>query len=115
MMSKYTSEQQKNQKEPGELLEVKSPWEEYLERGIGMLSNFEKTFNQADPKQKMEILSSIFPEKIVFDGKNCRTPGLNEVLYQILLIDNNLGENKNGKLHQKLKLFAKVPEAGTES
>ena len=87
MMSRYTSEQQKIQKELGELLKVKSSWEDYLESGIGMLSNIEKTFNQADPNQKREILSSIFPEKLVFEENNCRTPRLNEVLYQILLID----------------------------
>ena len=114
MMKRYADEKQKAEAELSELKKVKSSWEEYLERGIGMLSNLEKTFNLADPKQKREILSSIFPEKIIFDGKNCRTPRLNEVLYQILLIDNNLGENKNGQLHKKLKLSAKVPEAGIE-
>ena len=79
-----------------------------------MLSNLEKTFNQADPNLKREILSSTFPEKIIFDGKNCRTPRLNEVLYQILLIDKNIGENKNGQLHQKLKLSDKVEHIGIE-
>jgi site-specific DNA recombinase len=114
MMSRYFSEKQKIENELRELLKVKSSWEEYLERGIGMLSNLEKTFNQADPKQKREILSSIFPEKIVFDGINYRTPRLNEVLYQILLIDRNLVKKKSGQLHNKLKLSAKVPGAGIE-
>jgi site-specific DNA recombinase len=114
MMKRYTDEKQKTEAELRELNQVKSSWEEYLERSIGMLSNLEKTFNLADPKQKREILSSIFPEKIIFDGKNCRTPRLNEVLYQILLIDKNIGENKNGQLHQKLKLSDKVEHIGIE-
>jgi site-specific DNA recombinase len=77
-----------------------------------MLSNLEKTFNQADPNLKREILSSIFPEKLVFEENNCRTPRLNEVFYQILLIDRSLGKNKNGQLHRKLKLSAKVLFSG---
>jgi site-specific DNA recombinase len=114
MINRYTSEKNTIEKELAELLKVKSSWEAYLEQGIGMLSNLEKTFNQADPRQKREILSSIFPERLIFDGNNCRTPRLNEVLYQILLIDNNLVKYKSGQLHKKLKLSAKVELRGVE-
>jgi DNA invertase Pin-like site-specific DNA recombinase len=114
MINRYSSDKYKTGKELGELLKAKSAWEGYLDKGIGMLSNLEKTFNQAAPRQKREIISSIFPEKLVFDGNKCRTPRLNEVLYRILLIDNNISESKNGQLHQKLKLSAKVEHIGIE-
>ncbi len=114
MMNRYSSNKYKIEKELDELLKVKSSWEGYLDKGIGMLSNLEKTFNQAAPRQKREIISSIFPEKLVFDGNKCRTPRLNEVLYRILLIDNNISKNKDGQLHQKLKLSAKVVPPGIE-
>ena len=42
--------------------------------------------------QKQEIISSIFPEKLQFDGKKCRTPRINDALRYILQIDKNLEE-----------------------
>ena len=47
--------------------------------------------------EKRHIISSIFPEKLVFDGNKCRTPRMNKVLYQILLIDNNLEKYRSGQ------------------
>jgi hypothetical protein len=41
----------------------------------------------------------MFPEKIQFDGKNCRTPKINEALLLILSIDEGSGaEEKRDKL-----------------
>lgn len=47
-----------------------------------------------------EILSSIFPEKLKFDGKNCRTPNSSKVLDLILTID---GASRDNKKRDKLK------------
>ena len=50
------------------------------------------------------LISSIFPEKIEFDGKKCRTTRINDVLRYILLIDKELDENKKGQISKKLSL-----------
>ncbi len=45
---------------------------------------------------KREIVSSIYPEKLVFDGFNYRTPRLNEAVWLIYNMDVAFEENKNG-------------------
>jgi hypothetical protein len=46
--------------------------------------------------KKREIISSIYPEKLVFDGFNYRTPRLNEAVWLVYNMDAAFEENKNG-------------------
>lgn len=47
-----------------------------------------------DPEGKRDIVSSMFPEKITFDGAEHRTPRLNEIVSKIHLINKELGQKK---------------------
>jgi hypothetical protein len=51
---------------------------------------------RADIKQK--IISSIFPDKLIFDGKNYRTTRIKEVLSLIFKNINGLGELQKEKV-----------------
>jgi hypothetical protein len=54
-----------------------------------------------DIGDKHQLLSSIFPEKLKFDGKNCRTPKANRVLDLILTVDGaSRGLKKRDKLNK---------------
>ena len=53
--------------------------------------------------QKQEIISSIFPEKLQFDGKKCRTPRINDALRYILQINKNLEEKNEGQISNSLQ------------
>ncbi len=46
------------------------------------------------PETKILLLSSIFPEKIEFDGKNYRTKSYNRLLDVIYMETNQLRDNK---------------------
>ena len=71
--------------------------------------------NKADLTDKKQILSSIFPEDLIFDGKKCRTPRINEVLRLILLIDSNKQKTDSGQISEYLDLSAQVELAGQKS
>ena len=53
---------------------------------------------------KKKLISSIFPEKIEFDGIKCRTTRINDVLRYILQIDKELDENKKGQISKNMSL-----------
>ena len=114
MRLRYSNEKAEVALQLTELIQVKSSWKEYLEKGFGLLSNLEKTFNLADVQTKKEILSSIFPEKLIFEGNKCRTPRINEVLRHILLIDRRKHKNKSEQITELLDLSAKVELTGIE-
>lgn len=50
----------------------------------------------ADTARKHRIIGSIFPEKLIFDGKAYRTARVNEAIRLIRTLDKGFGENKNG-------------------
>ena len=63
---------------------------------------------------KQELIGSIFPEKLSFDGEICRMERINDVLRFILQIDKDLPENKRGDFSNKLEFSRLVAPAGIE-
>jgi hypothetical protein len=61
-------------------------------------------WNLLDIESQQVVLSSIFPEKIQFDGKNCRTPKVNEAIRLILATDKGSINKKEGDKLKKLNL-----------
>ena len=96
------------------LREVKSNLNSSLEKGVGVLANLDKMYERADLQGKKQILGSIFPENLTFDGKKCRTPRINEVLRLILLIDNEKQNKKSGQIYEFLEMSAQVTPPGFE-
>lgn len=97
-----------------EISAVKSNFEKWLGSGVNFLSNIHNTYINSDLPTKQQIISSIFPEYLDFDGIKCRTPRLNEVILRMLLIDKGLGEKEGGKISQKLLLPPLVELRGIE-
>ena len=65
-----------------ELLETpnRGKVEPQLKYSINLIDNIDKFFMYAPADAKVRALSSIFPEKIEFDGNNFRTVSMNSVL-----------------------------------
>lgn len=97
MKQRYSGEKVIIEEQLKGLREVKSNLNSSLEKGVGVLADLDKMYERADLLGKKQILSSIFPENLIFDGKKCRTPRINEVLRLILLIDNVKQTNKADK------------------
>lgn len=70
----------------------------YVGYGLSLLGNLEGYYNQAAIEIKSKIVSSIFPENLIFEEKKYRTPQVNKVLS---LITSNI---KHLSIHKKQKL-----------
>ena len=108
MKQRYSLEKAGIEGKLNELKVVKSNMNQSIENGVGVLADIDRMYNRADLAGKKQILSSIFPEDLFFDGEKCRTPRINEVLRLILLIDSNNHEIKNGQISEFLDLSAQV-------
>ena len=86
----------------------------WLKMGFDELTIIKRLYDKSTVAQKQEIISSIFPEKLQFDGIKCRTPRINDALRYILQIDKNLEEKNKGQFSKKLKLSHKVEPEGFE-
>jgi site-specific DNA recombinase len=58
--------------------------------------------------QKRQIVGSIYPEKLVFDGFQYRTTRLNEAVRLIYTLDKGFSEIKNRKGSKKMHLSGEV-------
>ena len=77
---------------------------EEIRDAIDLFKDLPKALKSMEISDKHEILSSIFTEKLKFDGKNCRTPKSNKVLDLLLTIDKGSGENKKRDKLKKIGL-----------
>ena len=103
-LSRYTSSQEMFEMEL-DGLKVSNTYEKQLiDTAFHQLKDFQKTYKNSEIHHKKELISSIFPEFLEFDGEKCRTPRINDVLRFILQIDRDLPKNKKGQISNKLSL-----------
>jgi site-specific DNA recombinase len=72
-------------------------------------------YQDGDLKTKRRIISSIFPEKLVFNGNNYRTARVNEAVELIYNVGHGFSENKNGQTDKNFDLSTQVNRIGQKS
>ena len=66
-----------------------------LETALHMVSRLSSVYKEGNIEIKRQVIGSIYPEKLFFDGSTYRTPRVNAVAQSILLINKALGDKKN--------------------
>ena len=85
-----------------------------MKYSISLINNIDTFFKDAPVEVKIKLLSSMFPEKIEFDGKNYRTKGYNKVLDLIYQQTKQLRNGTKEKLEKSSDFSNSVPRAGVE-
>ena len=70
---------------------------ELLDKGVNNLLRLEYLYETADSEKKRDIISSMYPEKLTFDGFTLRTTRINEVIRIIYSMGVGFSEKKTGK------------------
>ncbi|WP_133990675.1 recombinase family protein [Dinghuibacter silviterrae] len=91
-----------------------SEYKKYLRYGLSLLGNLPHYYNHAALEIKQSMLGIIFPEKLVYESGDYRTARLNEVLYLMLLTNNDLEGNKNGADQKSAPKYWRAPPSGLE-
>jgi len=107
-MKRYESVKRELSNKIESIQETDFEYNSWLKSGVNMLSNMGSFYFNGGISEKQAIISSIFPEKIYFSGNKCRTQRINEVLSNMLLINNGLGNKKSGQIYQNLELSTLV-------
>ena len=88
--------------------------EPLLNKAISNISQLDVLYANGSITQKRKIISSMFPEKLTFDGFQYRTNRVNEAINLMCLIDNQLEGKKNGTSPNFLDLSQEVIPLGFE-
>ena len=75
---------------------IEGDYKAFIDEGFGMLRNLSETYSQADLQAKQQIVGSIFPEKLIFENNQYRTPRLLFAFSRILSNNAASKGNKNG-------------------
>jgi len=75
---------------------IKIDLDEIVEKAVFTFENIDSIYVKADITKKREIIGSMFPEKMCFDGKVHRTGKVNEAMALSHLIMSKLKGKKNG-------------------
>ena len=78
------------------------------------MKNLDNIYTNSNLKGKHNLLGSTFVEKLIFDGKNCRTGKINGAVSLILNIDKALEGNKKRQDDKKIDLSRIVGYTGFE-
>lgn len=74
-----------------------------VEHRFNLLENLGNIVHQGDTKSIQRAIRTIFPDGVSFDGNQCRTPRLDEVLRYSLFVDNDFEAVFAGKQGEILK------------
>ena len=84
------------------------------DKAISTMSQLDVLYEKGTVIQKRKVVSSMFPEKLTFDGFQYRTQRVNEAINLISLIDNKLKGIKKGTSHSISDLSQEVTPQGLE-
>jgi len=85
-----------------------------IDKAVSTLSHLDILYTEANVTRKREIIGSIYPEKLSFDGFQYRTAHINEAARLIFQINNELGAIKNRKACDLSHLSGRVARRGIE-
>ncbi|NOQ73080.1 MAG: hypothetical protein GQ574_13820, partial [Crocinitomix sp.] len=114
MRGRYSENIKELQKDLKKINQNKKGREQYLMSSLNLIKNLCNTYQTNTTEYKQRLVGSIFPKKLSFDGNQCRTPILQEVLFWVLSHSNGYRAKKNEQLLKKLQLFAVVEPEGIE-
>jgi len=70
----------------------------HIDRGIDNLLQLDTVYEKGDIEKKREVISSMYPEKLTFDGFSLRTTRINEAVRLIYTLGVGLREIKKDKM-----------------
>jgi hypothetical protein len=81
-----------------------------LDKGVKNLLMLDLIYEDGGIEKKREVISSMYPEKMTFDGFVLRTHRINEAVRFIYIINSELGQNKNRTNLKNSNLSCQVEE-----
>ena len=115
ILSRYSSAISEAESELMTINSLDSDKKARLIHAVSIVDNLENYYREASHQNKIQLLGSIFPEMIEFDGINCRTTSINQALALCLSFDKGSSEKENGTLPEKLVVSRWVEPTGRKS
>ena len=114
MKSEYSTRLEKLEAKLSTNNHDKVDFNDLLNKGVNNLLKLDSVYETGDIEKKREIISSMYPERMTFDGFSVRTNRINEVARLIYSMDVDSSGNKNRTSGNNSSLSCEVGVAGFE-
>ena len=85
-----------------------------LDAGMDNLLKLDYIYQDGEIEKKREVIGSMYPEKLTFDGERLRTTRINEAARIIYTLDKALEEKENRTSDNFINLSGQVGKKGFE-
>ena len=89
-------------------------FEAIIKKGLDNLFHLSEIYETGSIMEKRQVIGSVYPEKLTFDGDQLRTTRINEAVRLIYTLDKELAENEKGQNGNKTILSSQVGKTGFE-
>lgn len=114
MKGEYTAKLEKLEAKLAESDAEHTVIEPLLKKGLKTLFRLDLVYENSPTHRKRELVGSMFPEKMTFDGASLRTGRINEAIHFIYLINKELLKEKTRTRNNFLHLSAREVPSGFE-
>lgn len=114
MKSEYSSKLEKLEVKLSACDDSQVSIDQLLNRGLDNLLKLDYIYETGDIEKKREVIGSMYPEKLTFDGFVLRATRVNEAVRFIYMMNSELGVNKNRTNGKNSNLSCQVGMAGFE-
>ena len=114
MKSEYSSKLEKLEVKLSACDDNQVSIDQLLNRGLDNLLKLDYIYETGDIEKKREVIGSMYPEKLTFDGFVLRTTRINEAVRFIYMMNSELGANKNRTNGKNSNLSCQVGVTGFE-
>jgi hypothetical protein len=83
-----------------------------LKKGLDNLFHLSEIYESGSIIEKRQVIGSVYPEKLTFDGDQLRTTRINEAVRLIYTLDKELAEKEKGQSLNLETLSSQVALAG---
>ena len=112
--ARYKKKYEDLQRKKSELNSFDENLEDYLQFGVSFFEQLDKFYKSASVEIKQKMISSIFPEKLIFNDGNYRTPNDDSIIALITCNNRHLKSNEKEKAIKNDGSFLVAPVPGLE-
>ena len=97
MKAEYEERLNRQQVKLNALISQPDNFEEIIKTGLDNIFRLSEIYETGTIEEKRRVISSIYPEKLTFDGDKLRTTRINEAVRLIYMLDKELAEKETGQ------------------
>lgn len=112
MKAEYEERLNRQQVKLTALIDQPDNFDAIIKKGLDNLFHLSEIYENGTSEEKRQVIGSVYPEKLTFDGDQLRTTRINEAVRLIYMLDKEPAEKETGQSGKNPTLSCDVGKTG---